>query len=381
MQKKVKDEPIHEEHAADHVLPEPVAGAEPVAKKKKESESNASCSVVLKDLSSIPLEEAKELSLFTLSHPVQVHPKDKDAVLPPLYGYDLEEKQTKEKLFQACDAWQPQLAPKQTDAGMSEYLSCLRVLSERVVKRSEFCEALAQHGMFAPAVTAFMRLIFCRSNSFSALEKSLVSSELFLVFKFLCPDVQQGKLFEHSRMAFSFLLTKHIPKMNGRADGSFCKVDNIVLVHSSSAEKKLKVRVRLFRHLLLMFFLASSFYSRQYAAERRRSRQRLETYLPKILRNGVLSLSVWWGRKVVYILSLLDEGARHDVDSSNEECRAEGNCQGRKGEKLLLMFVCVVFFKDVTPIELAPCVSSIIDQNNANASYYSQQEGTYCVLH
>eukprot|EP00727_Mastigamoeba_balamuthi_P005757 m51a1_g1800 putative C-tail anchored protein (1599) ;mRNA; r:437863-444175 len=114
--------------------------------------------------------------------------------------------------LQACDAYQP-FQCRQTDDGLSAFLSCLYVLAEHFAAQasegpiSAFCRALDTFRPFPPAHVA-LRTLRGKPSQVTDTLKSALASYFWAVFRAVLPfeSVVDGIVFEHSIECFALLL-------------------------------------------------------------------------------------------------------------------------------------------------------------------------------
>ena len=108
--------------------------------------------------------------------------------------------------FDYCEAWKPFAKVVVSESGMSEFLSCLYVLSSRASANSLCAHLLTR--IFPPAAGVLFRLLKHRSHLFSSVEKRLVATELYLLFRQMLPEkIADSAVFESSRLCFAELLS------------------------------------------------------------------------------------------------------------------------------------------------------------------------------
>lgn len=202
--------------------------------------------ISLPDGKFISLDEAekeKELKIFTLDHIVKLDvlremEKNLDIKLNQMtfYGYFFPLLQDVDFDALLCPlipftnyvAWQAPV--KQSEIAMSEFLSCLFVLSDKLTHPQllNFSRNLLRLGMFPPAVGALIRLLKNRSHKFHHFEKALIATEFSLLFQRM-EITKRENIFESSITLFSRIL--YLPKEDGV---SLIDVSEVHLICSKS---------------------------------------------------------------------------------------------------------------------------------------------------
>jgi ubiquitin-protein ligase len=138
---------------------------------------------------------------------------------PTFKGVDFNALMQPVNVFHSCHAWQPPV--EQTKDSMSEFLSCLYVLRQKLLAddKNILMNNLLRCGMFTPAVCALFRLLHDGSHRFGPYEKALVSHEFYELFCSLSPETEKVCIFGESIRLFTMLMQK---KDKGIVDG--CKL-------------------------------------------------------------------------------------------------------------------------------------------------------------
>ena len=114
--------------------------------------------------------------------------------------------------FQTCAAWQP-FQCKQSDAGLSCFLSSLCMMGKRLVSNDALRRRVLGHfravSQSPPAVAALQAVMAGRPGTLRLHDKLALSSAVFLVLQGMLPaDLPPHKAFERSRILFSMLLNR-----------------------------------------------------------------------------------------------------------------------------------------------------------------------------
>jgi hypothetical protein len=190
--------------------------------------------VVFSDGRQLSLHDAlqvKDAHFFTLSYYVGAADALTQEILDncSVFGVVLPVKANAPIMFQKCAAWEPEGVVSCSDAGMCEFIACLHVLAKHIVHADavNLGRAVLAMGCFPPAAFALLRLLISSGShqSLNAIEKTLVSMELFKVFRKMVDGGEDSLVFERSRVVFAHLLQISVSE-------SVCAVEDVQMICS-----------------------------------------------------------------------------------------------------------------------------------------------------